>query len=64
LPELKYNLDVGSGSHAEQTSRILTEVEHVLMEEQPDIVLVQGDTNTVLAAAKLPIWSVLWRLAS
>jgi len=40
-------------------NRILTEVEHVLMEEQPDIVLVQGDTNPVLAGAlaavKLPI---------
>jgi len=51
LPEPKYNLDVGSGTHAEQTSRILTGIEHVLMEEQPDIVLVQGDTNTVLAGA-------------
>ncbi len=51
LPEPKYNLDVGSGSHAEQTSRILTGIEHVLMEEQPDIILVQGDTNTVLAGA-------------
>ena len=51
LPEPKYNLDVGSGTHAEQTSRILTGIEHVLMKEQPDIVLVQGDTNTVLAGA-------------
>ena len=51
LPEPKYNLDVGSGTHAEQTSRILTGIEHVLREEQPDIVLVQGDTNTVLAGA-------------
>ncbi len=59
LPEPKYNPDVGSGSHAGQTSWILTGIEHVLMEEQPDIVLVQGDTNTVLtgalAAVKLPI---------
>ena len=59
LPEPKYNLDVGSGTHAEQTSRIMTGIEHVFMEEQPDIVLVQGDTNTVLsgalAAAKLHI---------
>lgn len=51
LPEPKYNLDVGSGTHAEQTGRIMTGIEHVLMEEQPDIVLVQGDTNTVLAGA-------------
>jgi UDP-N-acetylglucosamine 2-epimerase (non-hydrolysing) len=51
LPKPKYNLDVGSGSHAEQTGRIMTGIEKVLMEEQPDIVLVQGDTNTVLAGA-------------
>lgn len=51
LPEPKYNLDVGSGTHAEQTGRIMTGIEKVLMEEQPDIVLVQGDTNTVLAGA-------------
>ena len=51
LPEPKYNLDVGSGTHAVQTGKIMTGIEHVLMEEQPDIVLVQGDTNTVLAGA-------------
>jgi len=51
LPEPKYNLDVGSGTHAGQTGRIMTGIEHVLMDEQPDIVLVQGDTNTVLAGA-------------
>ena len=59
LPEPKYNLDVGSGTHAGQTARILTGIEDVLVKESPDIVLVQGDTNTVmagaLAAAKLHI---------
>lgn len=59
LPEPEYNLDVGSGGHGEQTARILTGIEDVLMKEEPDIVLVQGDTNTVmsgsLAAAKLHI---------
>jgi UDP-N-acetylglucosamine 2-epimerase (non-hydrolysing) len=51
LPEPKYNLDVGSGSHAEQTGKIMAGVEKILMNERPDVVLVQGDTNTVLAGA-------------
>ena len=51
LPEPDYNLGVGSGSHAEQTGKIMTGVEAVLMKEKPDITLVQGDTNTVLSAA-------------
>lgn len=51
LPEAKYNLEVGSGSHAEQTAKILIGVEKVLQKESPDIVLVEGDTNSVLAGA-------------
>ena len=51
LPQAKYNLEVGSGSHAEQTAKILIGVENVLQNETPDIVLVEGDTNSVLAAA-------------
>lgn len=51
LPAARYNLDVGSASHAEQTGRIMAGVEKVLVDERPDVVLVQGDTNTVLAGA-------------
>lgn len=51
LPKPAYNLDVGSGSHAEQTGKIMEGIEKVLIEEKPDVVLVQGDTNTVLAGA-------------
>ena len=51
LPEAAYNLDVGSGSHAEQTGKILVGVERVLQKEEPDVVLVEGDTNTVLGGA-------------
>ncbi len=51
LPAARYNLDVGSASHAEQTGRIMAGVEKVLMDERPDVVLLQGDTNTVLAGA-------------
>jgi len=51
LPQVKYNVEAGSGSHAEQTAKILVGVEKVLREENPDIVLVEGDTNSVLASA-------------
>ena len=51
LPDAKYNLDVGSGSHAEQTGKMLIGIEKILQKEKPDVVLVEGDTNTVLAGA-------------
>jgi len=51
LPQPRYNLDVGSGSHAIETGKILIGTEEVLIKEKPDIVLVEGDTNSVFAAA-------------
>src|SRR3990170_1276863 len=51
LPEAKYNLDVGSGTHGRQTGKMLGLIEDVLRKEEPNIVLVEGDTNTVLAGA-------------
>ncbi len=51
LPQAKYNLEAGSGSPAEQTAKILAGVEKVLQQESPDVVLVEGDTNSVLAGA-------------
>jgi UDP-N-acetylglucosamine 2-epimerase (non-hydrolysing) len=45
------NLGVGSGSHAEQTARVLTGVERLCRTEHPDLVIVVGDVNSTLAAA-------------
>jgi len=51
LPQPRHNIEVGSGSHAEETGKMLIGIEKVLLEERPDVVLVEGDTNSVLAGA-------------
>jgi len=51
LPDPDYDLAVGSGSHGEQTAEMLVGVERALEETAPEVVLVQGDTNSVLAGA-------------
>lgn len=51
LAEPLFNLEIGSGSHGEQTGRMIIEIEKILEKKAPDVVLVQGDTNTVLAGA-------------
>ncbi len=51
LREPDVNLGVGSGSHAEQTARMLVGFEQVILRERPDVVIVHGDTNSTLAAA-------------
>jgi len=51
LPKQKYNLNVGSASHGKQTGLMLEKIEEILIKENPSLVLVEGDTNTVLAGA-------------
>ncbi|BDZ68310.1 non-hydrolyzing UDP-N-acetylglucosamine 2-epimerase [Methanobacterium ferruginis] len=51
LKEPDYNIGVGSDSHSKQTAIMMKGIEEVLVSEKPDIVLVQGDTNAVLAGA-------------
>jgi UDP-N-acetylglucosamine 2-epimerase (non-hydrolysing) len=51
LPEPDVYLGVGSGSHAEQTARIMTAFEEVVLEEEPDLVVVVGDVNSTVACS-------------
>lgn len=51
LPEPDFYLGVGSGSHAEQTAKIMIEFEKVLLNEKPDIIIVYGDVNSTIACS-------------
>ena len=51
IPVPKYNMGVGSGTHAEQTADAMCKFETILLDEKPDMVLLYGDTNTTLAGA-------------
>lgn len=51
LPEPSFNLEVGSGSHAEQTAKIMVRFEKVIEETNPDLVVVFGDVNSTIACS-------------
>ncbi|WP_459191534.1 non-hydrolyzing UDP-N-acetylglucosamine 2-epimerase [Halosimplex sp. J119] len=51
LPRPDHHLGVGSNTHGKQTGEMIEKIEAILLEESPDVVLVQGDTNSVLAGA-------------
>ena len=51
IPKPDFNLGVGSGTHADQTARIMVEFEKILNREKPDLILVPGDVNSTLACS-------------
>lgn len=51
IPAPDVNLEVGSGSHAQQTAEVMSRFEPVVLEKKPDLVLVYGDVNSTMAAA-------------
>lgn len=51
IPRPGINLEVGSGNHGQQTGAMLQKLEPIFLEQQPDAVLVYGDTNSTLSAA-------------
>lgn len=51
IPRPDYNLGISGGSHGQMTGQMLIEIEKVLLQEHPDLLLVFGDTNSTMTAA-------------
>lgn len=51
IPKPKYNLDINGIGHGAMTGRMLEQIEKVLLDEKPELVVVYGDTNSTLAGA-------------
>ena len=51
IPQPKYNLHLGGGTHGAMTGRMLEKLEEVMLSEKPDVVLVYGDTDSTLAGS-------------
>lgn len=55
LPKPNFYLGVGSGSHAEQTAKIMIEFEKVLLKEKPNLIIVVGDVNSTVACSLVAV---------
>ncbi|MBI3788065.1 MAG: UDP-N-acetylglucosamine 2-epimerase, partial [Ignavibacteriales bacterium] len=55
LPHPDFYLGVGSGSHAEQTAKVMVEFEKVLHQQKPELVLVVGDVNSTVACSLVSV---------
>ncbi|OZA42166.1 MAG: UDP-N-acetylglucosamine 2-epimerase (non-hydrolyzing) [Polynucleobacter sp. 17-46-58] len=51
IPKPKFNLEISGGGHGAMTGKMLEGIEDVLLQEQPDCLLIYGDTNSTLAGA-------------
>jgi len=51
IPKVDHNLGIGSGSHGQQTGKMLDAIEQVIIKEKPDALIIYGDTNSTLAGA-------------
>jgi UDP-N-acetylglucosamine 2-epimerase (non-hydrolysing) len=51
MPHPKHFMNIRSGSHAEQTAKVMVEFEKVILEEKPDLVIVVGDVNSTVACS-------------
>ena len=55
MPEPDSHLGAGSGTHAQQTAKMMVEVEPVLLRHRPDVVVVAGDVNSTVAVALVAV---------
>jgi len=51
IPQPNYNLNVGSGSHGQQTAKMIAGIEEILVKEKPNCIVLYGDTNSTVAGA-------------
>src|SRR5438105_1981106 len=51
IPRPQHNLEVGSGTHAQQTAAVMLRIEPIFQRTRPDVVVVYGDVNSTIAAA-------------